>query len=408
MDRPARTAVAATSLLTLTIPGAPPLTIRPVLVNPRRASSAFPVLTAGPVSGPAYFLPQPEQSIDAIAAALDVDRRALMAANGMTRGDTMVPGVPLRVPAPDGSLPPWASAETAADGRVTIRPRAGVFARLTPAAQNAGAGSPYDHKTWVTFYGRPGIAQMGIVGAQDVISLTQLLKQTAAAYDDANGPDLGVQAGFHLVYGMATVAPGDDGSHLDYLKDDQVMPYIEAGLRENVAVILDVQIAGLSPTAAISRALPFLRYPNVHLAIDPEFAMAHPGQRVPGSPIGYVTAEQVNDVEHAMADYLRAHSDPGQRILMVHQFQSNMIVGKDRLATDVPAVALTLSVDGFGSPYDKIWKYNMLVDQQASFTAFKLFYDWDEPLLTPRQALGVDGSEHTDFIEITPNMIQYQ
>ena len=53
-------------------------------------------------------------------------------------------------------------------------------------------------------------------------------------------------------------------------------------------------------------------------------------------------------------------------------------------------------------------KYNVLVDANTPFTSFKLFYGWDEPLMTPAQALGVDGTEHTDFIEITPNMIQYQ
>ena len=81
---------------------------------------------------------------------------------------------------------------------------------------------------------------------------------------------------------------------------------------------------------------------------------------------------------------------------------------RDALLRTFPEVELTLSVDGFGNPYVKTWKYNALVDEATPFTSFKLFYGWDDPLMTPAQALGVDASEHTDFIEITPNMIQYQ
>ena len=132
------------------------------------------------------------------------------------------------------------------------------------------------------------------------------------------------------------------------------------------------------------------------------------GQYIPGNPIGYITADQVNDVERAMAEYMRANGITGKRILMVHQFQSNMILDKEKLDPSFPEVELTLSVDGFGNPYVKTSKYNALVDANTPFTSFKLFYGWDKPLMTPREALGVDGTEHTDFIEITPNMIQYQ
>ncbi len=398
----------ASPVLTLTIPGRAAMPIVPVLPNPRRVLRSIPVLTAGPVTGPAYYLPQPGEAIDQIAAQLGVERQALMAANGMLRPDTMVAGVPLRVPGPDGQLPPWATATVAEDGAITLIPRKSAYERLTPAARGADQASPYYRKIWVTYYGRPGIALMGIVGEHDPATLVQLVKEKAAEYDLANGPQLGVQPAVHLVWGMATVEDQPDDSHLGYLSEAEVMPYIEEGLKEGVAVILDSQIAGRSPAESIAPALPYLKFPNVHLAIDPEFAMAHPGQTIPGDPIGYVTAEQVNEVERAMAEYMAANQIEGKRILMVHQFQSNMIIDKANLDATFPEVELTLSVDGFGNPYVKTWKYNTLVDEFTPFTSFKLFYGWDEPLMTPRQALGVDGTEHTDFIEVTPNMIQYQ
>ena len=396
------------SQITLTIPGGPPISIVPVLPTVRRVPGRIPVITAGPVSGPAYYLVQAGEGLFQIAEQLGVDAQALMDANGMTQPGTLEPGFFLRVPGPDGILPPWASAQIGEDGSATAMARKSVVERMTPAAKNATLESPYFAKTWVTYYGRPGIAVMGIVGEHDVGTLMQLLKQKAAEYDAANGPQVGVQPAVHLVWGMATVASEPDNSHLAYLTEEEVMPYIEEGLKAGVAVILDSQIAGLSPSASISPALPYLEYPNVHLAIDPEFAMAFPGQSVPGNPIGYITAEQVNDVQRTIADYMREHTIAGKRILMVHQFLDNMILDKDKLDATFPEVELTLSVDGYGNPYVKIWKYNALVDEYTPFTSFKLFYNWDEPMLTPRQALGVDASEHTDFIEITPNMIQYQ
>lgn len=405
--------ISPTAPLTLTLSSlrpAPPTSglIKPALPNPKRRPGQPPVSAAGPVDGPSYYYVQANDTIDGIAYNLGLETPALMAANGMTWPGSMVPGYLLRVPGPDGSLPPWAGAEPQADGALAVIPRKDVVERLTPTARAAGPESPYYNKTWVTYYGRPGIPLMGIIGEHSAADIMPLIKAKAAEYDDANGPKLGVQPAVHLVWGMATVDPQPDNSHLGYLTEAEVMPYVEEGLKAGVAVILDSQIANLSPTASISPALPYLKYPNVHLAIDPEFAVVHKGQYVPGNPIGYITAEQVNDVEREIADYMRAHGITGKRILMVHQFQSNMILDKEKLDPTLPEVELTLSVDGFGNPYVKTSKYNALVDANTPFTSFKLFYGWDEPLMTPRQALGVDGTEHTDFIEITPNMIQYQ
>lgn len=401
--------IAPSQQITLTIPGRPPVPIKPVLPNPRRPQPGQPpVISAGPANSPAYYYVQPVDTIYSIANTLGMDAQALMAANGMTWDGTLEPGYLLRVPGPDGSLPPWATATVATDGTVLVTPRKGVVERMTPAARGAGPESPYYNKTWITYYGRPTIGLMGIVGEHSAAEIMPLIKEKAAEYDAANGPEVGVQPAIHLVWGMATVDDQPDNSHIAYLTEAEVMPYIEEGLKAGVHVILDSQIANLSPTASITPALPYLKYPNVHLAIDPEFAVAHPGQAIPGNPIGYITAAQVNDVQRTMAEYMRDNCIEGKRILMVHQFQSNMILDKDQLDPTVPEVELTLSVDGFGNPYVKTWKYNALVDANTPFTSFKLFYGWDDPLMTPAQALGVDGTEHTDFIEITPNMIQYQ
>ena len=137
--------------------------------------------------------------------------------------------------------------------------------------------------------------------------------------------------------------------------------------------------------------------------------MAHPGQIWPGDPIGYVTAEQVNEMQADIQRYLRRNRIEGERVLLVHQFQANMILEPEKIDRDVDQVAVTLSVDGWGGPWSKITKYNSLISPDAPYVAFKLFYRWDEPILTPEQALGEEWDPGTEmFIDVTPNMIIYQ
>lgn len=386
------------------IPGTAPNAIPFTLTIPMES----PTLVAGDsaanlAEAQGYYVVRPGDTLFVIARDLGVDMHELAALNAIVDINRIEVGQVLQLPGATGR-----GEQAAARPQPAVVASDIITARMTVAAQQASPTSPYYNSIWLTYYGRPGIPIMGILGTDDPITVTALLREQAARYDAANGPDLSVRPAFHLVYGMATKRPGDDGMHLNYLADDIVMQYIEIGRREGIDVILDIQIGAYTPAESTRRALPFLEYPNVHLAIDPEFAMTVPGQAWPGNPIGYVTAEQVNEVQRVMAEYLREREIAGTRILLVHQFQQSMIENKEDLDSSYPEVALTLSVDGFGSPYAKITKYNALVDDSTPFTAFKLFYDWDVPLLNERQALGSEPGLVGYSIGVTPNMIIYQ
>lgn len=364
---------------------------------------------------PTYVVVQRGDTLFVVARDHGTTLDAVMAANGIRNPDVLEVGQVLVIPGSDGALPnpalmPVAAMPEGADAPVIV-PRGSITERMSSLAQSAPPNSPYHATTWLSYYGRPNIPVMGILGEYSVEDLVPLLRSTAYTYDQANGDALGVMPAIHLVYGMATKAPGDDNSHLAFLDESTVMTYIHAAEAEGWAVILDVQLGALSPTVAITPALSYLEHPNVHLAIDPEFAMVHEGQTWPGNPIGYVTAEQVNQVQAAINTYLAVKQLPGPRVLLVHQFQSDMIVEPEKLDTKSYAgrVALTLSVDGWGGPWAKISKYNSLITPASPFVAFKLFYRWDDPLMTPDQALGNLPKPGTDqFIDVTPNLIIYQ
>jgi hypothetical protein len=348
---------------------------------------------------------QPGDTLGDIAAFYEVDIENLQAANSLDNPDILSVGWMLIIPNPDGSIPEGITPfSTTAP---TIAARGTITERMTLHARERGSDSPYDGITWVTYYGRPNVPIMGILGEFDVDELAVRLQQQAEAYDEANGPALDAKPAFHLVYGMATKAVGD-GSHLGFMAEEEVMTYISKAKELDYGVILDVQIGALTPAESITPALAFLAHDNVHLAIDPEFAMVHPGQLVPGNPIGYVTAEQVNETQAVVQQYMEENEIDGQRILLVHQFQDSMIVDKDQLDPTYERIALTLSVDGWGGPWGKISKYNALVNETSPFVAFKIFYRWDEPLLSETHALGEEAYPELGYMEITPNLIIYQ
>lgn len=378
--------------------------------QPAAASAASTALAPRQgITATAANVVRPGDTLAALARSYSVTLDALVAANHITDADRIEVGRVLVLPGPAGEQPP-AAPITLTQPATATGPLSDVIARMTGAARTAPVTSPYFRTTWLTFYGRPGIGVMGILGAHEIPTMTALLKEQAVAYNAANGVRVRVKPAYHLVYGMATVAPQDDNSFVEFLPDEVVMQYVEAGLEEKVAVILDIQMGALSVSEALSPALPFLQYHNVHLALDPEFAMSHPGQTVPGNPIGYFTGEQINEAQRVIGDYMAAHGIKGRRILLVHQFQDNMIINKDKIDWSHPNLDLTICADGFGDPWAKIWKYNSFFAGNAdvAFTAFKLFYDYDAPLMTERQALGVDKVADDLFIDVTPNMIIYQ
>ena len=282
-----------------------------------------------------------------------------------------------------------------------------LLANLPARARNAAPDSPLRGTTWVTYYGRPEVPVMGILGEWGVDDLIPLLREQARAYDEANGPELSVTPAIHLIYGMATTVDGPDGSHLTYLADEVVRAYIDRAAWEGMGVILDVQIGNVAPLESIRPAFPYLKYKNVQLALDPEFAMTTPGQTIPGQPPGTITADQINQVQTEMVAYMNQENVPAHKMLIVHQFLPSMIVAKDYVS-ELPGIDIVICADGYGAPSPKISKYNDFMGENVQFAGFKLFYRWDEPLMTEGQTLGTGSYPGIGRMQVTPSLVVYQ
>lgn len=260
----------------------------------------------------------------------------------------------------------------------------------------------------VAYYGRPGSSKMGILGKHPLPVLIKKVKAKAAAYAKVTG-STNVLPALELVHSMATRDPGAYRDYLIPLTQKKTLHYIKAAASEGLAVFLDHQLGKKTPLQAIKPLLKYLSYPNVHLAIDPEFAVHGRGIR-PGKVIGSVTAEEINQVQAAMSSYMQAHHITTPKILLLHMFRHRMLRHKQQLRY-YPNIKLVMHLDGHGPSAVKVDIYNSIYNARLATHfagGFKLFFQRDTPrLMTPRQVMGL-SSAHKRKIQHPPQFISYQ
>lgn len=234
----------------------------------------------------------------------------------------------------------------------------------------------------VSFYGYPGFPTMGILGAYDADEAAREVAKLAAEYDALNG-DRGVRPALHLIVGVAHMTPGDDGLYLTRMGDDLVNEYVEAARKHGILLFLDIQIGWSDAAAEVQGFEAALREPFVHIALDPEFATKRKND-VPGIVIGNVDHNEINAVQRYLAGLVRDYDLP-PKVLIVHQFREDMLITPEDY-TQYPEVEIAIDMDGFGGQAAKLSNYDRYaLSAYSERPGIKLFYDWDEPLMTPAE-----------------------
>lgn len=267
---------------------------------------------------------------------------------------------------------------------------------------------PTDYNMIVAYYGRPHVKTMGILGEYPVATVIKKVKARAKQYEKALGNGQHVTPGFDLIYEMATSSPGKNGKYVITLSDKTVMEYISAAQKNGLVVFIDVQLGKKSPAQAVKPLLKYLKYDNVHIAIDPEFSVDNLSVR-PGKKIGSITGTQINEVQHMMRDYIKSNGIKDDKILLIHMFTEHMVTNKKAIKyTD--RVHLAMHLDGHGSPALKIKTYNGLyTGTRAGLVAggFKVFFKADHPVMSPKQVLGLEKIGNRRVRDM-PKIITYQ
>ncbi len=267
---------------------------------------------------------------------------------------------------------------------------------------------PSHYNMIVALYGRPHAKMLGTLGKQPLAQTIEMAKAKAKLYEKAWGTGKHVTPGFDLIYEMATSSPGKDGKYVIRLKESVLKEYIEAAQKNGIVVFIDVQLGKRTPAQSVKPLLKYLKYDNVHIAVDPEFSVDDLTVR-PGKKIGSITGPQINAVQDMMRDYIKANGIKDDKILLVHMFTEHMVTQKKAIRyTD--RVHLVMHLDGHGSPALKIKTYNGLyTEARASKVVggFKVFYKQDKPMMTPKQVLGLEpvGNKR---VKDMPRVITYQ
>ncbi|MDR0761053.1 MAG: hypothetical protein LBF74_13260 [Treponema sp.] len=239
----------------------------------------------------------------------------------------------------------------------------------------------------LAFYGHPLSKKMGILGRYSIEELDVKLSALAEEYKAVSG-GRGIRKAFYIIYG--TVWPKGE---IGIIQEEILQRYIQYALKKDILIIIDHQIGQYKPEDALRKLLPYLRYPNVHLALDPEWRTIKPMRE-----IGTVTADEINKVQRIMSDYIREQNIRGERLLVIHQFNWRMIQEREKVETNYEGVQLVHCADGFGTPAIKreSYAYNAKANN-IPVKGFKLFYNfnipgagYDSPLMSPAEVFNLN------------------
>lgn len=233
----------------------------------------------------------------------------------------------------------------------------------------------------VGYYGAPQDPALGALGIGTPAEASGELTKQAAAYE-GNRP---VVPFLELIATVANADPGEDGKYRTQQPRSVIDDYLAQARADRALLVLDIQPGAASFQEEVDRLLPYLREPDVGLALDPEWHV--PPGVVPGQEIGSEQARVINGIAGQLAKIVARNNLP-QKLLIVHRFTEDMVTNAEQLRPH-PGVALVLNVDGFGIPEEKIVKYDELQAPRRSglFSGFKLFYFEDTDLMSPNDVL---------------------
>ncbi len=303
---------------------------------------------------------------------------------------------------------------------------AAVRSSSQPAATGARTGL-LETNTLFSVYGRgfdvaPILGRLGAYQDIDAMAAgTRNWVQEISKLNDGKG----VVTGIHLIYALAVPCTPKGGDCLDYLGGDIAAKYIQPAALRGWVVVLDTQLGRSNPVAQVQHMIRagYLKYDNVHVAIDPEFH-TRSVQPDPGTPIGTVTALELNQAQETLDRYVEDENLKTKKILIVHQFGDAtvhdgvpfMIQDKKTLKS-YRNVELVLDADGLGTPLMKVHKYNLMTDSRVypflRFRGIKIFFPnrwerrghFDKPPMTLQEIFGLMPVPGGLRMAIKPNVV---
>jgi tetrahydromethanopterin S-methyltransferase subunit G len=239
----------------------------------------------------------------------------------------------------------------------------------------------------VVYYGNPASTKMGALGQYPRDEMLQRLRRQADQWQQAD-PGTPVVPGLHLIAVVAQGDAGPSGKYRTQIRDAVVDSIHQMAKSINGILFIDVQVGTDDIRNIMPRFDEFLKRPDVHFAVDPEFYMR--GGVVPGRRIGTMYAADINWVMDHLTKIVQENNLP-PKVLIIHRFTRGMVPDVENVRLR-PEVQLVMHMDGWGAPWLKYDSYrDYIVRHPAQFTGWKNFYHNDtkkgDPLTTPQDLL---------------------
>ena len=261
-----------------------------------------------------------------------------------------------------------------------------------------GAILPF--KRIVAYYGNLYSKRMGVLGEYPPKEVWKRLNAEVKAWEKADSTTP-VQPAIHYIAIVASGTPGKDGKYRTRMPEHQIDSALAIAKMGKAIVFLDIQVAKSTLQQEVPTLEKYLKMPQVHLGIDPEFSMKDGSN--PGKRIGTMDAADVNYCSDYLAKLVKDNNLP-PKILIVHRFTQGMIRNHKNIKLH-PEVQIVMNMDGWGEPILKRSTYKLYIYKEpVQFTGFKLFYKNDlkkapHTMMTP-----------ADLLKLKPQpiYIQYQ
>ncbi|OIP85327.1 MAG: hypothetical protein AUK44_00100 [Porphyromonadaceae bacterium CG2_30_38_12] len=262
----------------------------------------------------------------------------------------------------------------------------------------SGAILPF--KRIVAYYGNLYSVKMGILGEFPPKEVWNRLHIEIKKWEKAD-PTTPVQPAIHYIAVVAQGSPMPDGKFCKRMPAEQIDSAIAIAKMGNAIVFLDLQVSKSDVQHEVPLLEKYLKLPQVHLGIDPEFSMKDGS--IPGRKIGTMNEIDINFCTEYLAKLVKANNLT-PKILIVHRFTQGMLRNHKNIKLH-PEVQVVINMDGWGEPILKRSTYKLYIYKEpVQFTGFKLFYKNDlkkapHVLLTPEDLLKLKPQ---------PIYIQYQ
>ena len=240
----------------------------------------------------------------------------------------------------------------------------------------------------IAFYGNLYSTKMGILGEIPKNEMLAKLKGEVASWQAADS-SIPVIPALHYVAVTAQGAPGKGAKHRLRMPNSQIDTIVNWAKEIDALVFVDIQVGHSSLAEEVPALDDYLKMPQVHLGIDPEFSMKT--GHAPGKKIGTFSAADINVAIDHLAKLVRENNLP-PKILVVHRFTQGMVTNYKEIK-NVPEVQVVMDMDGWGNKVLKrsTW-LRYIYREPVEYAGFKLFYKNDtktgaDQLYTPEELL---------------------